>query len=47
MDQAWIDAARTYGALGDSERAAYWNDLGPEQQRMLKLALEEIKTADR
>jgi hypothetical protein len=45
MDQAWISAARTYGTLGVSERAVYWNNLGPDQQRMLRLALEEINSS--
>jgi hypothetical protein len=42
VNQAWIDAARTYGGFTDSERATYWNSLGPEQQQMLISAINMI-----
>lgn len=45
MNPEWQEAARVYNGLGDSDRAAYWAELGPEQQRMLEQALKETQPA--
>ncbi len=41
MDQAWIDASRTYSALDESGRLDYWSRLTEDQRTALTQALAE------
>jgi hypothetical protein len=42
MDRSWMDAARSYNSMNETERHAYWNQLTPEQQTALTEALAAV-----